>query len=55
MGFELIPARNTSLPAVYSWEDNLQLGMLYTFIATGRIGNGTVQVFAVTDAQALSD
>ena len=51
--FELIPARNTSLPAVFSWEDNLQLGTLYTFIATGRVGNGTVEVFAVTDAQAL--
>lgn len=46
--FEIVP-RNTSLPAVHEFEYNLQHGILYTFIATGRIANDTVQVFAVTD------
>lgn len=46
--FELVP-RNTSLPAVHEFEYNLQHGILYTFVATGRISNDTLEVFAVTD------
>lgn len=50
---EVIPAHNTSLPAVYEFEQNLQLGIRYTFIVTGRRSNDTLDVFAVTDAQSL--
>ena len=51
--FEVISARNTSLPALHRFEYNLQRGILYTFIATGRESNGTLEVFAVTDHPSL--
>jgi hypothetical protein len=51
--FEVISAGNTSLPALHRFEYNLQRGILYTFIATGRESNGTLEVFAVTDHSSL--
>lgn len=50
--FELVPY-NTSLPALHEFEYNLQVGIQYTFVATGRLLNGTMQVFAVTDHPSL--
>ncbi len=50
--FELVPG-NTSLPAVHEFEYNLQHGILYTFIATGKTSNDTLEVFAVTDHPSL--
>ncbi|MCA9562112.1 MAG: DUF4397 domain-containing protein [Myxococcales bacterium] len=52
---QIIPASNTSLPPVHEFNQNLQIGIMYTFIAAGRVGNDTLTVIAVTDHQSLRD
>jgi hypothetical protein len=48
--FDIIPARDTSLPAVHSFEDHLPVGLLYTIVISGRNSNGTIEAFTVTDS-----
>ena len=48
--FELIPARDTSLPAEIAFERNIQVGLLYTFVVSGRANNGTLDVFHIAES-----
>lgn len=47
--FEFRPSRNTNLEAVLEFDRDLAVGIMYTFVATGRVGNNTLDVFVVTD------
>lgn len=50
--FDIIPARDTSLDAVIDFDRNIQIGILYTFIITGRASNGTLEVFHIAESAA---
>ncbi|MBN1944962.1 MAG: DUF4397 domain-containing protein [Bradymonadales bacterium] len=47
--FEIIPARDTSLPALHRFDQHIQVGILFTFVVTGRQRDGRFEVFTVTD------
>jgi hypothetical protein len=50
--FELIPARDTSLPAVTDFDLNLQVGILYTIVAAGRARGDMLEVFHIAESAA---
>lgn len=47
--FAVIPARDTSLDPVLTFERNIQVGMMYTVVVTGRASSGTLEVFHIAD------
>ena len=48
-GFDVIPARDTSLPAVLSFDRNIQVGLIYNFVITGRANNSSLEVIEIAE------
>ena len=47
--FEVIPAADTSRGAELSFDRDIQVGLLYTFIVSGRTNNGSLDVFHIAE------
>lgn len=47
--FDIIPARDTSLPPVHQFDHHIQVGIQYTFVLAGRQNSDQMDLFAVTD------
>lgn len=48
--FDVIPARDTSLPAVTSFDLNMQVGILYTIVVAGRAQGDQLEVFHIAES-----
>ena len=50
--FQIIPARDTSLPPITEFEGDLPVGIITNFVLSGRANNGSLEVFQISESAA---